>query len=107
MKWSSVCLILFVQLLPLSLAHADDKSKHDKSKYEVAIAAIDAGDCKTALPLLEEFQSENKEKIKEHKDFEEQLRNQIARCTSRLHKRDQTNIDAYPPKNSKVQLNTF
>ena len=89
---SSIAYALVVQLLSLSTVHAAEKSK-----YELAVAAIDAGDCKTALPLLKEFKSENEAKLKDYKDFENELNRQIAICTP-IRKEDRERWTAHNPQ---------
>ena len=72
------CLIislLLVQFLSTNIAYADEKSE-----YEQAVAAIDVGDCKTALPLLREYKIKNEVKLKAYKDFERNINLQIENC---------------------------
>lgn len=73
----------------------------DKSAYERAVAAIDGGDCKSAVVLLEKFKVENADNLRKHPDFARNVDQQIIDCLQRLQPSDKTRYEAYgrpPPR---------
>jgi hypothetical protein len=99
MKWS-IIFLFFAQSFSLDMAHAADKSK-----YELAVVALDAHDCKTALPLLKEYKNENGVNLEKHKDFEEKLNKQIEACAINFEEWERTHLEAYQP--SEIRFGLF
>jgi hypothetical protein len=106
MKWS--IFLIFCLLLLSKVADADSTSK-----YELAIDALDKGDCQKALSLLKEYKIENEVKLKAYKEFETLLDEQISKCSNQVDwnniriPEDHTKMEAYQRPPSEIRFQIF
>lgn len=108
------CILFFLSFLLLPAIVLADGS----SKYDMAIAALNAKDCKKALPLIKEYKNENLNILNEYVDFLRSLNKQIELCEKEEAGRvkieampfdavGRTNLKAYQPPPSEIRFEVF